>query len=293
MKKPSLIVNLGCCFLIGLLIGWQKTTSRDSTPPIVLERPQEYVMIADTGSGYPKQATVAAAIKKQCETTQACQAVFIAGDVIYDTGVRSVTDRQFQTKFEQPYQTIDLPFYIAYGNHDYLGCKDCYINYSELSKKWRMPAAYYEQRFGDDISFFVIDTQNFDTAQQTWLRESLEKSKVKHRVVVGHYPIETFEVTKLYEDWDGKTELQEIICHAADLYVAGHAHILEDNGQISTCPIRQLVVGGGGATIRAAADVSDGGFLAAEYGFAVLTLVDDKLSYAFFNDQAEKIHQGE
>jgi tartrate-resistant acid phosphatase type 5 len=259
---------------------------RPIVPPA---KSQQFILMADTGSGEPAQFAVAAAIQSHCTKTGECQAVFIAGDVIYEAGVKSVTDTQFQTKFELPYAQINLPFFISYGNHDYQGCKECYISYSDESQKWKMPSRYYLQSFGDDITFFVIDTENFDTVQQDWLSTALANSTAKHKLVVGHQPIETFEMTKVEETWQGKDELKKIICTSAEMYIAGHAHILEDNGGIGACPVRQLVVGGGGASIRELASKSDGGFLAAEHGFAVLTVVGDKMSYAFFNDVGEKL----
>ncbi len=254
-------------------------------PPLTME----FVLMADTGSGEPAQFVVADAIEKHCKASSTCQAIFIAGDIIYDNGVSSINDPQFQTKFEQPYAQIDLPFYISYGNHDYLGCKECYIDYTAISKKWKMPSTYYVQEFGKDVAFFVIDSENFDEEQQQWLTSNLAASTASHKIVVGHQPIETYEMTKLEESWNGKAELEKIICHQAEMYVAGHAHILEDNGGIGDCPVRQLVVGGGGAATRKLSQVSDGGFLASEHGFAVLTVIGEQSYYAFFNDQGEKL----
>ena len=45
----------------------------------------------------------------------------LLGDNIYDSGVTSVTDPQWQTKFEIPYMGVNLPFYVVLGNHDYGG----------------------------------------------------------------------------------------------------------------------------------------------------------------------------
>ena len=107
---------------------------------------EEFILIGDTGTGSKEQYKVAESIKNYCATKN-CKAVFILGDVIYDKGVSSISDEQFKTKFEDPYKEIQLPFYIVFGNHDYLGCVDCYIKYSSVSKKWEMPERFYVTKF--------------------------------------------------------------------------------------------------------------------------------------------------
>ena len=68
------------------------------------------------------------------------------------------TTLNFQSKFEEPYEDIDFPFYISLGNHDYggdCGITDCggigneferseaQIAYSDISDKWILPDVYY------------------------------------------------------------------------------------------------------------------------------------------------------
>lgn len=255
--------------------------------------PQYFVVLGDTGAATPAQFAVAAAMQKSCEQAGGCQAGFIAGDAIYEKSVSSVDDPQFQTKFEEPYKNLSIPLYIAYGNHDYLGCAECYLEYANRSQKWRMPASYYVQSFGNEVSFFVIDTEKFGSVQQQWLKESLASNQAHYKVVIGHRPIETFEATKLGENWNGKAELQEILCQTADLYVAGHAHVLEDNGPIGDCSVKQLVAGGGGAHLRTVSEKSDGDFSAAKHGFVLLKVSNQELSYSFMDTQGEVLFRSQ
>jgi len=76
-----------------------------------------FAAMGDTGKGNTGQKDVASAIARKCAAS-GCDFVQLLGDNIYDSGVTSVTDPQWQTKFEQPYADIDLPFYAALGNHD-------------------------------------------------------------------------------------------------------------------------------------------------------------------------------
>jgi acid phosphatase len=265
--------------------------AQPSPQPVDTTPVAEFVLLGDTGSGAPAQFAVGQAIAKYCSQSQLCQAAFIAGDIIYEKGVTSVDDPQFKTKFEDPYQSLNFPFYIAFGNHDYAGCPSCYIEYSSKSTKWRMPSSYYTQKFGEQIHFFVIDTEQFGEEQRAWLKNELATSAAQYKVVVGHRPLETYEVTKVGEYWNGKKELKEIVCDQADLYVAGHAHIMEDIGQLDGCQVRQLVTGGGGAYVRQVSEKFTGEFAAAQNGFVVLSVFSDKLSFTFYNEQGEVLHQ--
>jgi len=261
------------------------------TPEIESLFSGQFIMIGDTGTGLKRQYDVASSIKAECDKAQNCKAVFIAGDVIYDKGVTSVNDIQFKQKFEDPYHDIALPFYIAYGNHDYAGCKECYLGYNKLSEKWEMPASYYTQTFENEAGFFIIDTENFDKTQQNWLKEALQKDQAPFKVVVGHRPLETYEKTKIGEEWSGMNELQAIICDQVEYYVAGHAHVLEDNGSIGSCSVRQLVSGSAGAFPRTVQQPHPGNFAYEESGFLTMDLKDKQVKATFFNDQGVELYQ--
>jgi hypothetical protein len=111
----------------------------------------KFIVIGDTGHGNDSQLQVSDAINKKCDQSS-CDFILLLGDNIYQSGVDSVNDEQFQTKFEIPYSKITVPFYPVLGNHDYGGNgvgydikKSFYqIQYSEKSSKWVMPKHYYQ-----------------------------------------------------------------------------------------------------------------------------------------------------
>ena len=79
--------------------------------------------------------------------------VLAIGDNMYDTGVTSVDDPQFQSKFEEPFtaESLNIPWYVVGGNHDYYGSIDAQIQYSDKSYRWIFPDYYYSQTVtGDD-----------------------------------------------------------------------------------------------------------------------------------------------
>lgn len=291
------------CLLAGILIGLVITapalqvvfltpTSVTQTlnQEAVLAPSQRFLLVGDTGSGTADQLQVATAMKEYCQLKKDCKAAFIIGDVFYETGVSSTEDPQFLTKFEQPYQKLQLPIYIAYGNHDYLGCRECYLAYATQSAIWKMPAAYYTVEFGSDLSFFVINTEDFNRQQQQWLATQLQASTAKWKVVLGHRPVQSAEVAKLGEDWAGKTELEQLLCHQADFYISGHAHALEDTGLLAKCSVRQLIVGGGGAALRDFIPNSHDLFQAKTFGFLGLSTMNQQLDLEFEDQNGHTLY---
>ncbi len=166
-----------------------------------------FIAMGDTGEGNENQALVAAAIKNKCDA-EGCDFVILLGDNIYDSGVDSTSDPQWQTKFEQPYQDLDMPFYAVLGNHDYGG--DLFgvdtgglgnefdkgpieVMYSEVSDKWEMPATFYTFTHGN-VGFIMLDTNSImwdDTThgdQNTWYATAMmEVSNADWVFAVGHH----------------------------------------------------------------------------------------------------------
>jgi hypothetical protein len=67
----------------------------DAPPPTV-----RFAVLGDTGEGNTAQYDVGRAIKTICDRAGGCDFALLLGDNIYDDGVTSTTDSQWQTKFE-------------------------------------------------------------------------------------------------------------------------------------------------------------------------------------------------
>lgn len=292
MKKIFLALIL---ILFALGVGYafvrtdvhQKFTANLSATPVPVEVIRRYILMGDTGSGAPEQFQVGAAIAKYCQAKGDCQAVFILGDVFYENGVKSVDDPYFTTRFLQPYKDVNLPFYIAYGNHDYLGCEECYIEYGKTSKKWHMPDEYYVQEFDQLVNFFVTDTEKFNKEQQQWLQENLAQSQTPWNIVVGHRPLQSDEISKHEESWSGEKQFQDIVCRDADLYVSGHAHILEKPNMPETCKAMHLISGGGGASLRETIPNPTSPYVHQGYGFLAVQVSRKRLDMEYVSKDGE------
>lgn len=147
------------------------------TPPVTTA-PQKvrFVAFGDAGQatqgGPAAQTAVGDAMAAVC-AARGCDFALEFGDNFYLSGVTSVTDAQWQTKFEQPYANLKVPVFATLGNHDNsaspgLGETNSRGNFQvgyhsaaeNVNKKWNMPARYYKftaplSTQGND---FVINT---------------------------------------------------------------------------------------------------------------------------------------
>lgn len=140
------------------------------------------ILIGDSGSGSDGAYAVGQAVARVCAVKQ-CDLVLGLGDNIYESGVSSAFDPQFEEKFEQPFAPVDLPFYMVLGNHDnseFFGGDgagnsngDFQVDYHyrrasqpeemRQTERWQMPARYYRFSKGEIdsqpfVEFFGIDS---------------------------------------------------------------------------------------------------------------------------------------
>jgi hypothetical protein len=175
------------------------------------DRTIRFAVLGDSGDGSERQRDVAVAIRDVCNR-DGCDFVVMTGDNIYDSGVSSVDDPQWQTKFEQPYGDVLLPFHPVMGNHDYGGnllgidipglANEFFkgpinVEYSERSNRWRMPGTFYVL-VRDHVGFIFLDTPSLmfeDTTngdQRELYPEALEELReagAEWVIGVGHHPI--------------------------------------------------------------------------------------------------------
>ena len=92
-----------------------------------------FLSIGDWGDDNCKENT--ATVFAQYAADSDAQFVLAIGDNMYDSGVKSVDDPQWETTFEQTMaaDALDVPWYVAGGNHDYYGSIDAQIDYSQKS----------------------------------------------------------------------------------------------------------------------------------------------------------------
>lgn len=192
-----------------------------TTPPdtTVVEPPPlevRFVVLGDTGEGNDRQRKVAAQIKAKCDR-DGCDFALLLGDNIYNAGVESTFDSQWETKFEEPFRAVDMPFYAVLGNHDnggfltqWLGGLfggagaefergDFQVAYTQYSTKWRMPGRTWDfaqgpaHFFGLDTNDMVWSKLNEDAESRTQIQvdsipDMIDASTSTWKIAMGHHP---------------------------------------------------------------------------------------------------------
>ena len=225
------------------------------------------------------------------------------GDNFYPNGVQSTQDYQWISSFENVYthHLLHEPWFVALGNHDYEGNSQAQIDYSKISRRWEMPARYYEKLIeiskGKFLQLLVIDTNPFiekykkeenkylgindqNTKKQLkWLEQKLANNNpnITWRIVVGHHPLysggkrktseETLSIEKLFEPILEK--------HKVDAYITGHEHDLQIIKK-QNVGVTQFL-SGAGSELRETGTTDGTLFAASVPGFMAFTLTNNQL----------------
>ncbi len=273
----------------------------DSAAPM---RPLRFVAIGDTGTGSADQKRVADAMKTKCDAS-GCDFVVMLGDNFYDSGVTSVTDSQWTTKFEQPYAALNLPFWAVLGNHDYgangagtdFTRPDPQVAYARTSTKWHMPSRHWHHVAGE-VEFFGLDTneQMFDRAatQKSNMNQWIASSRSKWKIALGHHPYlsngphgnagsyDKIPFVPIANGANVKKFMDDVVCGKVDVYFSGHDHNRQYM-QGKCGGTTELIVSGAGAKVTALEGSNAVHFQAATLGFVYVT-VDDTTFTAEFID---------
>lgn len=273
------------------------------------ERPTAFLVVGDWGRyGEASQRDVARAMARTADSI-GVRFVISTGDNFYDNGVTSLDDRHWRESFENVYDqpSLQVPWYVALGNHDHRGDPDVQVRYSKRSKRWRLPAQWYEttERLagGGTMDVFVLDTNHGvleyrddkrhrhlrPTAwpeQLAWLDRELARSRADWRVVVGHHPVRS------YASHGPDPEVADVLRpilerHGVALYLNGHEHVLQD---VVTNGIHYVTSGAGSRT-RKAGRGPDTRFVAGNTsGFAAVTVTRDTLALSFVDSNGHTLH---
>ncbi|WP_293902919.1 metallophosphoesterase [Phenylobacterium sp.] len=271
-----------------------------------------FVALGDWGrEGGEHQSHVAAAMAlAAAEIGSRC--VLSVGDNFYPAGVQSVTDPHWKVSFEDVYAAASLqtPWYVALGNHDYRGHPGAQLAYSRINARWRMPGRYYlvpgAEIGAPDLDIFVIDTtpllggHHEDVArlirgrvwvpdgdpQVAWLGTALEQSKARWKVVVGHHPIHSGG------HHGGEAALAASIeplmqAHGVQVYICGHDHVLQ-HVQVGGI---DHICSGAGSSAGQVVDIPGTRFRHDEPGFAMFTVGADSLDLEFRDFNGKSLYQ--
>jgi 3',5'-cyclic AMP phosphodiesterase CpdA len=238
------------------------------------------------------------------------------GDNFYPNGVKSTRDYNWIASFENIYtaQSLQTDWYVVLGNHDYRGEPQAEIDYSEVDRRWNMPARYYSKTYfiDDDttqgILLIFIDTTPFlsesylnnkfnianqDTAaQRIWLEKTLQEApaNIKWKLVFGHHPVYTGGGRmKALETTEMKRTFQPIFeKYHVNAYICGHDHNLQ---YIKPPGYTHYFVSGAGSELSRTVVHPEGGvFARAENGFMNITVSSKQMHVAVVNYMGVNIY---
>ncbi len=179
------------------------------------------------------------------------QFVIALGDNFYSDGVPDVESRQWTTSFEEIYTapSLQVPWYVALGNHDYHTNAQAEVDYTLYSPRWKMPARYYTVTRRIDgantVEFFIIDSTPYAEhdskkpdqygdamkqdigAQTAWLEGELKKSTAQWKIVCAHHPV--FSCSGKHGDTAALVAQIEPLLekYGVQVFLNGHEHDLQ------------------------------------------------------------------
>ena len=270
------------------------------------------IVASDLGrNGYFDQKTVAATMGEIADQTGP-DAVLALGDTHHYEGVESVSDPLWMTNFELIYTHPELQtdWYPICGNHEYRGNTQAVIDYSEISRRWEMPARYYTRTFehkGTTLKVVFIDTtplidkyrKHSETypdacrqdmnAQLQWIDRTLSEAGEDWVVVVGHHPIYAHTDKSESERTDMQKRVDTILRkHNVDMYICGHIH----NFQHIRRPDSDIdyVVNTSGSQTRVPEKIDGTVFCSDATGFSVLTADKKSLRLNMLDKDGKLLH---
>ena len=250
-----------------------------------------FMIVSDWGwNGMKHQQEVADQMAKTADSIGA-KFIVSCGDNFQINGIASTQDPLWMLNYENVYKGLSLQveWFPVLGNHDYRGSPQAEIDYSKISRRWRMTDHYYTfaKKVNDSISvrFIFLDTPPLvaeyhnrpdeypevarqDTAKEIrWLKGVLENSKEQWKLVFGHHPVYSASKThgNTKEMIDRVKPLLEK--YHAQLYFCGHDHdfqrLHEKGGKVD------YIVTGTGGEIRPCNTNEMSVFSKSEPGFSV------------------------
>ena len=268
-----------------------------------------FLFISDFGGqGGKIQRDVAFQLGKIAEVEKS-KFVITGGDNYHQNGIANARDPRWNSEYEDIYSSPSLmiPWYASLGNHDYVGNAQAEIEYSFISKRWKMPDRYYAhtEKINDttEVLFVHIDTSPFITEyrnndstyhvlgqdinkQLYWIDSVLASSHALWKIVVGHHPI----YSSVGNHGNTKELIDDILPllqkYGVRIYCCGHEHFLQYlvHGTIN------FFVCGGGSVSRPVSERDDVKFGIGSPGFLSMSLTPALARVIYFDDKGKSLY---
>jgi hypothetical protein len=218
--------------LVPLLIAFYPGLPGDETPPKTPSFQQgaaqvylplqpdsvRWAVIGDNGTGARPELDVAYQMQRYWSKVK-FDFVTMDGDNIY--GDHAPED--FRLKFEIPYKPLldeGVQFYASLGNHDDAKVEVNYKPYNLNGNRY-----YTFQR--KNVQFFVLDSNNMDPQQLSWLEGQLKSSTAQWKIAYFHHPLFTCAMFHGPSIALRKQLMPLFIRYAVNAVWSGHEHVYE------------------------------------------------------------------
>ena len=258
-----------------------------------LKKDISFFLANDLGrNGYYDQKPIAELMGVMAEEIGP-KCVLAAGDVHHFDGVQSIHDPLWMTNYELIYSHPELmiDWLPTLGNHEYRGNTQAVMDYSDVSRRWEMPARYYTRVYeeeGTTVRIVMVDTtplmskyreenQKYPEAclqdnekQLAWVDSVLNVAKEDWVMVVGHHPIYAETSKDESERLDMQNTLGKVLRKypKVAMYLCGHIH----NFQHIRVPGSSIdyVVNSSASLSRKVKPIKETLFCSPEAGFSVI-----------------------
>lgn len=279
----------------------------------LLKKDVQLFLANDLGrNGYYEQKPIAELMGVMAETIGP-ECILAAGDVHHFDGVRSVNDPLWLTNFELIYShpELQIAWFPILGNHEYRGNTNAVLQYSQVSRRWCMPARYYTRVLNGDstrvrivmldttplIGKYRIETEKYPDAclqpidqQLQWLDSLLTVANEDWVLVVGHHPIEAQTSKDESERQDMQRLVDTILRKHANvaMYLCGHIHNFQ-HLRLKGSSI-DYIVNSSASLSRKVEPIEGTQFCSSEPGFSVISASNKELVLYMIDSSGHVIH---
>lgn len=279
----------------------------------VFDKKFNFYVANDLGrNGYYDQKPIAELMGEMAEAGADPEFVLATGDIHHFNGISSVNDPLWMTNYELIYSHPELmiDWFPVLGNHEYRGNTQAVMDYSQVSRRWEMPARYYtkvfrEKKFSVRVVWIdsapLIDKYREDSetypdagkqsldAQLQWIDSVLTAAKEDWVIVAGHHPIYAQTPKSESERTDMQARLDPILRkHKVDMYICGHIH----NFQHVRVPGSDIdyITNSAGSLARKVSPIEGTRFCSPEPGFSIVSASDKSLELRMIDKKGNVLH---
>ena len=261
----------------------------------IFDKKFNFYVANDLGrNGYYDQKTIAELMGVMAENGTDPEFVLATGDVHHFEGVRSVSDPLWMTNYELIYSHPELmiDWFPLLGNHEYRGNTQAVLDYSNISRRWAMPARYYTKVFEDKgmtIRVVWVDTAPMIDKYRNEKETYPDACKQDYKQQLAWIDSVLTTAKEGSERRDMQSRLDPILRkHKVDMYICGHIH----NFQHVRVPGSDIdyITNSAGSLSRKVSPIEGTVFCSPEPGFSIVSANKKTLELRMIDKKGNVLH---